>query len=319
MNLANERHPCASGKPRGPSSDDLLLYGIASHFGRHIRNERNVEPIILISRLCSDQSSASVQVTTPRSDAVSSSESNSTYPGGGDTHAASPALQFLNSLRTEVAIQGRLSTFSNWPSITPSGEDMANAGWWYTNIADRVICPHCDTVLHRWTETDRPYDIHRRKSPQCAFVRATENAGLSTVRQRVSRTMTSTAKYVHKNGSVVQAIHAEYALVHRRRDTFDRMPESDRQCIPSVDTFVDAGFFFTGEKTTVRCFYCNGALRNWHTVDDPRVEHARWFPKCAYIRQLVGENLFQAIQRKSRELLGRTQRSPGTCISIRSI
>ena len=54
----------------------------------------------------------------------------------------------------------------------------------------------------------------------------------------------------------------------------------------------------SGDKTTVRCFYCNGALRNWQAGDDPKVEHARWFPQCSYIRQFIGENLYQAIQRK---------------------
>lgn len=60
----------------------------------------------------------------------------------------------------------------------------------------------------------------------------------------------------------------------------------------------------TGEKTVVRCFYCNGALRNWQAGDDPKVEHARWFPQCSYIRQFIGENLYQAIQRKNSELRG---------------
>ena len=60
----------------------------------------------------------------------------------------------------------------------------------------------------------------------------------------------------------------------------------------------------------MRCFYCNGSLRNWQAKDDPRVEHARWFPKCDYIRQFIGENLYQAVQRKSRQLEGRrTERS----------
>ena len=59
----------------------------------------------------------------------------------------------------------------------------------------------------------------------------------------------------------------------------------------------------------MRCFYCNGALRNWQASDDPKVEHARWFPQCAYIRQYIGENLYQAIQRKNREIRGKVDES----------
>lgn len=63
--------------------------------------------------------------------------------------------------------------------------------------------------------------------------------------------------------------------------------------------------FVLGEDTIVRCFYCNGALRRWQPNDEPKIEHARWFPHCAYIRQFIGENLYQAIQRKNRELRGK--------------
>jgi baculoviral IAP repeat-containing protein 7/8 len=102
--------------------------------------------------------------------------------------------------------------------------------------------------------------------------------------------------------TIVGAVHAEYSLVFRRHQTFQNWPEAEQSVLPSIESFVEAGFFYTGEKTIVRCFYCNGALRNWQASDDPKVEHARWFPQCAYIRQFIGENLYQAIQRKNREL-----------------
>jgi molybdopterin-guanine dinucleotide biosynthesis protein A len=37
-------------------------------------------------------------------------------------------------------------------------------------------------------------------------------------------------------------------------------------------------------------------------TDDPKVEHGRWYPQCSYIRQYLGEDLYEAIQRKNREL-----------------
>ncbi|KAK6993405.1 baculoviral IAP repeat-containing protein 7 [Biomphalaria glabrata] len=44
-----------------------------------------------------------------------------------------------------------------------------------------------------------------------------------------------------------------------------------------------------GYSDCARCFYCGGGLRNWGDEDDVWVEHARWFPKCAYIRQQMGQ------------------------------
>ena len=44
----------------------------------------------------------------------------------------------------------------------------------------------------------------------------------------------------------------------------------------------------------MRCFHCDGGLRNWERQDDPFTEHARWFPRCNFIRDLRGEAFVNA-------------------------
>ncbi|CAF0969056.1 unnamed protein product [Adineta ricciae] len=208
---------------------------------------------------------------------------------------------FIISLSTEIVDRARAYTFLNWPSITPSAQEMAYAGWWYTNITDRVICIHCDAMFHNWSETDRPYEVHRLRSPRCYYIRMNESKQPTSNLPPIP-VANQTINDTPNGQSIVGAIHAEYALVVRRHQTFDKWPGNGDTPLPSIESFVDAGFFYTGDKTIVRCFYCNGALRNWQASDDPKVEHARWFPQCAYIRQYIGENLYQAIQRKNREI-----------------
>lgn len=222
--------------------------------------------------------------------------------GGGDTINHTRENKFFNFLSSDIVDKARTYTFINWPSITPSAQEMAYAGWWYTNIADRVICIHCDTMFHNWSETDRPYEVHRLKSPRCFYVRMKEEKGTEVNSQRQIPVANPTINEVPNGQTIVGAVHAEYSLVFRRHQTFQTWPEAEQSTLPSIESFVEAGFFYTGDKTIVRCFYCNGALRNWQASDDPKVEHARWFPQCAYIRQFIGENLYQAIQRKNREL-----------------
>ncbi|CAF3366371.1 unnamed protein product, partial [Rotaria socialis] len=41
-------------------------------------------------------------------------------------------------------------------------------------------------------------------------------------------------------------------------------------------------------------------LQNWGTNDNPMIEHARWFPHCAYARQLCGDELYRKIQESKR-------------------
>ena len=39
---------------------------------------------------------------------------------------------------------------------------------------------------------------------------------------------------------------------------------------------------------TVICYSCDGGLCNWEEEDDPWIEHARWYPRCTYVRQKKG-------------------------------
>lgn len=56
-----------------------------------------------------------------------------------------------------------------------------------------------------------------------------------------------------------------------------------------------------GYGDCARCFYCGGGLRNWDENDNVFVEHARWFPKCGFIRQKVGQAFIDAVQKLNKE------------------
>ncbi|OWF36928.1 inhibitor of apoptosis [Mizuhopecten yessoensis] len=64
-----------------------------------------------------------------------------------------------------------------------------------------------------------------------------------------------------------------------------------------------AGFFYAGYGDYVRCFFCGGGLRNWEPGDDPWVEHARWFPRCAYVKQNKGQTFINLVLQRQRELV----------------
>ncbi|KAK3576487.1 hypothetical protein CHS0354_034159 [Potamilus streckersoni] len=51
----------------------------------------------------------------------------------------------------------------------------------------------------------------------------------------------------------------------------------------------------------VRCFACDGGLKNWDPDDDPWVEHARWFPQCAFVRHIKGEEFINLVRRMAEE------------------
>ncbi len=39
----------------------------------------------------------------------------------------------------------------------------------------------------------------------------------------------------------------------------------------------------------MKCFSCDGGLRNWQPDDDPWTEHARWFSRCNFVRLVKGD------------------------------
>ena len=55
---------------------------------------------------------------------------------------------------------------------------------------------------------------------------------------------------------------------------------------------------YVGISDNVKCFFCDGGLRNWEPNDDPWTEHARWFPRCGYIRLCKGDEFIKEVQQK---------------------
>ncbi|XP_069133442.1 baculoviral IAP repeat-containing protein 2-like isoform X2 [Argopecten irradians] len=89
--------------------------------------------------------------------------------------------------------------------------------------------------------------------------------------------------------------YPNYAVLTVRSSTFHGFPNHLDQ---TPIQMAKAGFFYAGYGDYVRCFYCGGCLRNWEPGDDPWVEHARWFPRCVYVKQNKGQAFINMVQRK---------------------
>ncbi|CAF2386265.1 unnamed protein product [Rotaria sp. Silwood2] len=206
-------------------------------------------------------------------------------------------------------------TFSHWPhSSSQFIAQMNEAGFYGCNIGDRVICLSCGLVCQQWIPyIDDPCEVHRILSPNCRYVQSKlmchrsaplNNTNLSpTVNVAVPPTsILPSMDSLHCDEIVPKSSRSDkYAEVFERAKSF---PNWHNEKLPPVDDFARAGFFYTGMKNTVTCFYCNGSLRNWGPNDNPMIEHARWFPHCAYARQLCGDDLYRKIQESQRSRQG---------------
>lgn len=201
----------------------------------------------------------------------------------------------------------RRRTFSHWPHrLSPSSAQMIDAGFFNCNVGDRVICIYCNLICQSWKENiDDPLATHKHLSPKCPFIRARIYQQQSTTLQIINgqQQQGSDADGSFRCQEIVatHACNVMYAEIPRRQATFSAWPNEN---LPSVDDLVRAGFFYTGSETVVTCFYCNGSLQNWGATDNPTIEHARWFPNCAYIQQLCGPEFYRRIQESKRAYQG---------------
>lgn len=191
----------------------------------------------------------------------------------------------------EILKEARRRTFDPWSqNIFPSCAQMIAAGFFYCNVGDRVICIYCELVCQQWTPNiDDPWEVHKTLSPTCPFV-------IAILRQQE----TTPIPMVNKSANIATPNKIITAL-SQLQSTFGRWNSGNR---PSVENFARAGFYWSGVTTIVTCFYCNGSLLKWRANDNPMVEHARWFPHCAYAKQECGEELHRNIQANAREVEG---------------
>lgn len=208
--------------------------------------------------------------------------------------------------------QSRRRTFSNWPSRNlPSSAQMIEAGFLNCNVGDRVICLYCNLICQQWTpHTDDPCEVHKTLRPDCIFVRANlirpvassiiilnETSSRLSPDDEQPSTLSNTGILKSQEIVFTRAVNPAYIELPKRHATYAQWPKEN---LPSVDDLTRAGFYYTGTRTIVTCFYCNGSLQNWGQKDNPTIEHARWFPNCAYAKQLCGDELYRKVQESKR-------------------
>ncbi|XP_040050101.2 baculoviral IAP repeat-containing protein 7 isoform X2 [Gasterosteus aculeatus] len=193
----------------------------------------------------------------------------------------------------------RLRTFGRWPADAPvtSGE-LAGAGFFYLGPGDEVQCFCCGGVLKCWARGDLPAAEHRRHFPDCGFAlgRPAGNVPLpagssdSVDGQLLSQLQRMT---MDEQGTPGQAVHPQLEAEDTRVTTFHNWPA---EASVQPDVLARAGFFYTGHGDNVKCFHCDGGLRNWEPGDDPWQEHAKWFPRCEFLIQERGQDYISNVQ-----------------------
>jgi hypothetical protein len=267
----------------------------------------------MITSLVKQPSSSSLSTTVVRNTSTSNEQENPSKRLKIETIDAESSSNTL--FEADLLQQVRRRTFSHWPHRTiPSTSQMIEAGFFNCNVGDRVICIYCNLICQQWTpHTDDPCEVHKTISPNCIYVKAKlirpSAASIMIVNESSTTTVLNNHSPTSANHDTLRsneivftaACNPAYAELPKRHASFATWLHDN---LPPVDDLVRAGFYYTGTKTIVTCFYCNGSLQNWGPNDNPMIEHARWFPHCAYAKQLCGDEMYRKIQESKRAQQG---------------
>jgi hypothetical protein len=171
----------------------------------------------------------------------------------------------------------RKRTFSHQPrQFSPSNEQLIEAGFSHCNNGngDRAICIYCYLICHQWTPTDDPWEVHRKLSPNCPYVK-------SPLLRRQSSDIINN----NDNTITTTAIHPE--------------PHSAPQPT-TIEDYVQSTYFNANGRNIIICPCCNESLRYFDSYEDTMIDHASQFPFCLYVKHLRGIQIYHQVHKCKR-------------------
>lgn len=85
-----------------------------------------------------------------------------------NTNCSNSDIVDFNKMKSESE---RLKTFSDkWPLSYVSSTDLAQAGFFYTGVNDKVQCTFCKGIIGNWAAGSVPFQEHLRNFPWCDYV-----------------------------------------------------------------------------------------------------------------------------------------------------
>ena len=205
----------------------------------------------------------------------------------------------------------RIHTFKDFPNRCVDYEYLANAGFYYTGIGedDEIVCFSCGRKYQGFTDFDSTFmvdhdiDICEKQRDNIPLKRDYETSQYhyhspevdyfgskaEIHNQSEMRESIPGRNNIDKNGCFpcVNPMVPGMKNIDNRIKTFTKTEEAGG---PDLTEAV-CGFYHTGDKDTLKCFYCAGKIINWKKEEDIFILHAKHYPKCEYILKMLGPEL----------------------------
>lgn len=191
-----------------------------------------------------------------------------------DNDNSYPSLQHAehpNGDRNMSKLENRLFTFTmgpgSWPRAHPTERKLAEQGFIYLGVEERVMCFCCKALVHYWDDGVDPLIKHYRKNSSCQFL-------LGNFRIQLDRLLSQQR---------IQHFNPRYSNNSARLHSFQDWTYSS---IVSSYKLASVGFYCLGRGSKVQCFSCGLIHERWLRGDIPMEVHKRLNPTCPFIRSL---------------------------------
>uniref|UniRef100_A0A5F8GU59 CARD domain-containing protein n=1 Tax=Monodelphis domestica TaxID=13616 RepID=A0A5F8GU59_MONDO len=208
----------------------------------------------------------------------------------------------------------RMSTYSVFPVNVPTSErSLAQVGFYYTGMNDRVKCFCCGLMLDNWKQGENAIDKHKQLYPSCAFIQNLVSVNLGSSQSTFSSSVNNATCSLSLSSEQSGYFSGSYSSFPLQpvisRGVKDLSPlntspysysmSTEEARIPTYQawplTFLSpldlarAGFYYIGPGDMVACFACGGKLSNGEPKDDAMSEHQRHFPHCPFLESQIQE------------------------------
>jgi hypothetical protein len=184
----------------------------------------------------------------------------------------------------------RLKTFDSVNGLTLERKHLlACLGFYNTN--GRIKCFFCNSITFI-PPKDLSLDLvhfHFYLSPNCPLLMNTCTDNVPIDEDILKCTLRLLSDDICRNYNAFISRFQKYphfATFENRMRSFDDWTLLLNQ---SKHSFAQAGFFYTGIRDRVECFYCGLKLAEWQPDDVPFIEHARYMLSCEFMYLTIGE------------------------------
>ena len=91
--------------------------------------------------------------------------------------------------------------------------------------------------------------------------------------------------------------------LERRVETFDSPNWPCDRITSTPFDFAVSGFYHLGDQDRVKCWYCNGGVKNCEKNDVISEEHAKWYPLCEFLLERQGVQYVKSVLQKYPHLI----------------